>query len=44
MYKMKMGADFGSDVVHKIDVVNKKVEEYKKYLLIFGKIRSRESS
>ena len=44
MHKMKIGADSGSNVVHKIDVVNKKAQEYTKYLLIFGKIRNRERS
>ena len=42
--KNEDGADSASDVVHKIDVFKKKAEEFKKYLLIFGKIRNRESS
>ena len=42
MQKVKMGADSGSNAVHKIDVVNNEAEENSKYLLIFGKIRNIE--
>ena len=40
MHKKKMGEDFGSDVVYKIDVINRKIWKKHKLSIVFRKNRN----